>query len=172
MIMEQPAMSLAAAAVIPMLIYVMYSDLKDMRIPNMASLVIFAAFVPLGLWGLPIETFGWRVLHGAIAFFVAFGLFSVAPGVVGGGDLKLIVALVPYVPGDLLIVLAELWVVMSVVTLLLFVALRAGLRGRTQLAAIERSSETFLKLPFPYAWTIAGSFIAFLALGAAGFYEG
>lgn len=161
MIMDPAILPIAAAAVIPALVYVVWTDLKTMRIPNVACLVIFLAFLPTGLAGLDIETFGWRLAHTAIAFFLGYAIFSLTSGAIGGGDLKLGIALVPYVPGVYLPLLAQLYIVMSVLTLLVFLGLRAGLRGRTQLAAIEASSTSFMKLPFPFALVLSSTFIAY-----------
>ncbi|MGF1551383.1 MAG: prepilin peptidase [Paracoccaceae bacterium] len=167
MIMDPAILPIAAAALIPLLAYTMWTDLKHMRIPNVVCLLIFLVFIPTGLAGLPIETFGWRLAHAAIAFVVGYAFFTVTDGAIGAGDIKLAVALTPYVSAAGLPALAELYIIASVLTLVVFVGLRAGLRGRTRLAAIEAEAGSILKAPFPFAWILASSFIAFLCFSIA-----
>ncbi|MEM6971350.1 MAG: prepilin peptidase [Pseudomonadota bacterium] len=97
MILEPTALAFATAGLVPLLGYVMWSDMAGMRIPNAACLLIFLIFIPTGLMGLPLEIFGWRIGHTVIAFFLGFLLFQISGGQVGGGDLKLLIALTPYV---------------------------------------------------------------------------
>ncbi|MEO0957377.1 MAG: hypothetical protein AAFY66_02750, partial [Pseudomonadota bacterium] len=67
MIMSQPALIAATVGLTPLLLYIMYSDVKDGRIPNIACLLIVAVFIATGSWGLPLETFLWRSPHSQVA---------------------------------------------------------------------------------------------------------
>jgi prepilin peptidase CpaA len=168
MIMDPAVLPIAAAALVPILVYVMWTDLKSMRIPNAACLLVLLVFLPTGLAGLPIETFGWRLLHTAVAFFAGYAIFQATGGRIGAGDLKLAIAFTPFVPGVYLGLIAQLYVATSLLTVALFLALRAGLRGRTALAALETRSESVMKVPFPFAWTLSSTFIAYLLLVVSG----
>ncbi|MEL6264273.1 MAG: prepilin peptidase [Pseudomonadota bacterium] len=170
MIMEPTALAIAMAGLVPLLVYVMWSDMKTMRIPNMASLLIFLVFIPTGLMGLPIEVFGWRLLHTAIAFAIAFGLFQIAGGRVGGGDLKLVIALTPYVPGVYLGVILVTWSAVTLVSLAAFYGLRLALAGReTGYVALERTPPPGHRFPyFPAGVSIGISFILYFALALGG----
>lgn len=98
--MDTSALALAFAAILPLMAYVILSDLRTMKIPNWAVLAVFVVFLATGSWGLPFDVFLWRLLHAVIAFAAGFALFSVAGGAIGAGDLKLIAAITPFVPGS------------------------------------------------------------------------
>lgn len=114
-----PALWVAFAAMVPLMVLASWSDLKTLKIPNLLVLSVLAVFVVTGVWGLPIETFFWRLLYGVVVLFVGFGLFSA--GLIGGGDAKMAAALTPFiVPGDV----AQLLVLYGVVALVLLMLLR------------------------------------------------
>ncbi|MBK0400776.1 prepilin peptidase [Limibaculum sp. M0105] len=98
--METPALTLAFAVMLPLMAYVILSDLRTMKIPNWAVLAAFGVFLVTGLWGLPFDVYLWRIFHAVIALLAGFVLFSVAGGSIGAGDLKLIAAITPFVPGS------------------------------------------------------------------------
>jgi len=68
-------------------------DVNRLTIPNWLNLTLGALFVPAAaVSGLPIEIIGGHLLAGALAFVIAFGLFSFR--IFGGGDAKMIPAVV------------------------------------------------------------------------------
>ncbi len=72
-------------------IFAAINDISRLTIPNWLNLSIAALFVPAAITaGLPIEMIGGHVLVGLVAFAIGFGLFAV--GVFGGGDAKMIPA--------------------------------------------------------------------------------
>ncbi|MBY8976337.1 prepilin peptidase [Rhodobacteraceae bacterium NNCM2] len=112
--LETPALIAATAALIPLMLVASWYDLKYLLIPNWLVLCVFAVFLVTGLWGLPFEIYLWRLLNGAVVLAVGFAIFAVGKGKVGGGDMKLIAALVPFiVPEDT----AYILLVMSVLAL-------------------------------------------------------
>lgn len=78
------------------LIFGALHDVASMTIPNWLS-IAFAVLFPVGslILGVPLVTIGWHILAGFIALLICFGLFSV--GVFGGGDAKLIPAVMVWV---------------------------------------------------------------------------
>lgn len=166
MILEPTALALATAGLIPMLLYVMWSDAATMRIPNAASLMIFLVFIPTGLMGLPLEVFGWRILHTVIAFFVGFGLFQISGGRVGGGDLKLIIALTPYVNFNTLGWILVLWSGITLVSLGAFMLARYVLKGESfGMASLEKHPVPGSARPyFPAGVSIGLSFIVYFVM--------
>lgn len=99
--METPALIVATVGLIPLMVLAAWYDLKYLLIPNWLVLCVVALYLVTGSWGLPLETFLWRLLYGFVFLFVGFGIFSVSNGKVGGGDMKMIAALIPFiVPGD------------------------------------------------------------------------
>ena len=101
---ETPALWVTLAAMVPLMAIASYTDLKSLKIPNVVVLAVLLVYAVTGLWGLPTDTFFWRLLVGVIVLFIGFAAFSA--GVVGGGDAKMAAALAPFiVPGDILMLM-------------------------------------------------------------------
>ncbi|MEO1721413.1 MAG: prepilin peptidase [Pseudomonadota bacterium] len=130
MIMSQPALIAATVGLTPLLLYIMYSDVKDGRIPNVACLLIVAVFIVTGSWGLPLETFLWRLGYVVIAFFIGWGLFTIGSTVIGGGDIKVVIALVPFVPGPYVGSALVLWSACALFSVVLFLIVRQVMKRR------------------------------------------
>lgn len=78
------------------LIFAAVNDVLTMTIPNWLSLAYVGAFPFIALFmGYPLADTGWHMLAGVIALAVCFGLFSI--GVFGGGDAKLIPAVMIWI---------------------------------------------------------------------------
>ena len=71
-LLSTPALAAAFAAILPLMLFVIYSDMKTMRIPNKAVIAVFVVFLATASWGLPLDSFLWRLLAGVIAFFYGF----------------------------------------------------------------------------------------------------
>ncbi|MEM7671066.1 MAG: hypothetical protein AAF317_18410, partial [Pseudomonadota bacterium] len=100
---------------------------------NWLVLCVFGVFLVTGFWGLPLEIFLWRL--GYAIGFLAFGfaVFTLSNGNVGGGDLKLIAALVPFIlpehAADVLLLLAILALIGLVVHRVIYVVKRDRMTG-------------------------------------------
>ncbi|MCB1363581.1 MAG: prepilin peptidase, partial [Rhodobacteraceae bacterium] len=91
--------------VLPVCLYVAFTDLRDMRITNQAVVVLAAVFVLVGLFVLPLPVYGMRLVQMLAVLVVGVALN--AGGAVGAGDAKFAAAAAPYVaPGDLRLLLA------------------------------------------------------------------
>ncbi|WP_342775019.1 prepilin peptidase [Litoreibacter halocynthiae] len=75
--------------------WVAWSDLARMKIPNKAVLALLAVFVVVGLLTLPLEVYLWRYAHFAI--ILAIGFLMTITGLVGAGDAKFAAAMAPFV---------------------------------------------------------------------------
>ena len=73
-----PALWAAFAAMVPLMVLTAWWDLKHLKIPNKLVLAVLATFVVAGLWGLPLETFAWRLVYGLVALAFGFGLFALS----------------------------------------------------------------------------------------------
>ncbi|WP_298857871.1 prepilin peptidase [uncultured Sulfitobacter sp.] len=88
--------------VVPICLYVMYTDLSRMKITNIANLTLAGVFVAVGLIVLPFDEYLWRLAGMVIVLFV--GVILNAAGVMGAGDSKFIAAAAPFVAlGDLVL---------------------------------------------------------------------
>lgn len=114
-----PALWVAFAAMLPLMAWASWSDLRTLKIPNTLVLAVLAVFVVTGVWGLPTDVFFWRLGHGFAILVLGFVAFSF--GFIGGGDAKMAAALTPFiVPTDLSLFL----ILYAVVTLVLLMVLR------------------------------------------------
>ena len=81
--------------VLPICLYVAYTDLSQMRITNPAVMILTLVFVVFGLVALPFDTYLWRLLHLLVVLVV--GIILNAVGAMGAGDSKFIAAASPFV---------------------------------------------------------------------------
>lgn len=94
-----------AAPAILLSLYTCWSDLRGMRIPNGTVLMLAGAFVVLGPFVLPFDTYLWRLAQ--LVVMLLLGILANAAGLVGAGDAKFVAAAAPYIAaGDLRFVLA------------------------------------------------------------------
>lgn len=79
----------------PIALWVMWSDMATMRIPNKAVMALVAVFAIVGLIALPFEVWAWRWAHLAVVLLIGFILS--AAGLLGAGDAKFAAAMAPFV---------------------------------------------------------------------------
>lgn len=128
--METQALALATAAMAVLMAITAWFDLKALRIPNWCVLAALGIFLVTGLWGLPLKVVGWRLLYAVIVLVVGFAIYSLSEGRVGGGDVKMIAALTPFVPGSAVGFVLLVFALLSFVGLIIHRLIRGILRGR------------------------------------------
>ena len=145
--------------VVPVCLYIMYTDMKGMRIPNHSVVALFVIFALVGLIALPFDAYLWRYSH-LVAVLVA-GFALNAGGAVGAGDAKWAAAAAPFVHlGDL-----RLLVVLFPASLLAaFVAHRlAKYTPISRLAPDWKSWD--VGSSFPMGLALGGTLAIYLGLG-------
>ncbi len=144
----------------PIALWVVWSDLRAMRIPNMAVLALLAVFAVIGLFVLPIDAWGWAWLQFAVVLAVGF-LLSLTGGF-GAGDAKFAAAMAPFVAlGDLRLFLALL----GAVVISAFIAHRLMRR----LAPVRRLTpdwESWQRSEFPMGLALGPALIFYLVLAS------
>ena len=91
--------------VLPLCLYVAFTDMREMRITNQAVLALGALFLVLGLIALPFDEYLWRLLQLVIVLLAGMALNAL--GAMGAGDAKFLAAAAPYVAlGDVRLVIA------------------------------------------------------------------
>ncbi|WP_300031980.1 prepilin peptidase [uncultured Roseobacter sp.] len=92
--------------VLPLCLYVAWTDLARMKITNKAVLVLTGVFVVMGPFLLAdMQLYLWQLAQ--LAIMLVLGIVLNAGGAMGAGDAKFIAASAPYVAlGDLRLVLA------------------------------------------------------------------
>ncbi|MGI9389927.1 MAG: A24 family peptidase [Boseongicola sp.] len=81
--------------VLPIAIWVAWSDMATMKIPNKAVIAMLAVFVIIGLIALPFTEYLWRYLHFAVVLVICFVLNMVRA--LGAGDAKFAAAMAPFI---------------------------------------------------------------------------
>jgi prepilin peptidase CpaA len=92
-------------ATLPIAVWVAWSDMARMRIPNQAVLALAAVWLALGWWpaGMTLWLWGFALL----AIVLVVGFVANQAGLLGAGDAKFAAAMAPFFAGsDLRVVLA------------------------------------------------------------------
>ncbi|MDU8910368.1 prepilin peptidase [Aestuariicoccus sp. MJ-SS9] len=149
-----------APFVIPICLYVGFSDMRAMKIPNYTVVALFAVYVVVGLIALPLDTYLWRFVH--LLVVLVAGIALNAGGVMGAGDAKFAAAAAPMIHiGDLRFLMA----LFAATLLAAFVAHRIGkFTGLRRLAPDWKSWQTGSK--FPMGLALGGTLALYLGLGA------
>ncbi len=82
--------------VIPIALWVAWSDLTTMKIPNKSVIALLAVFVVVGLIALPFNEYLWRYAHFGVVIVIGFVLSTL--GLMGAGDAKFAAAMAPFIP--------------------------------------------------------------------------
>ncbi len=91
--------------VLPICLYVAFTDLALMKITNQAVILLALVFVVIGFFLMPFQDYLWRLA--ALVIVLVVGIILNAAGVLGAGDAKFIAAAAPYVAlGDLRLMMA------------------------------------------------------------------
>jgi prepilin peptidase CpaA len=145
---------------LPLCIWVAWSDLRDMRIPNRAVLALAAVFVVVGPLTLPLSVFAWQMLHLVVVLLVGMGLN--AAGLLGAGDAKFAAAAAPFVAlGDVRFVIA----LFAANLLAAFITHRLAARSALRRLAPDWQSWT-RHTEFPMGLSLGPTLAIYLVLGA------
>ena len=145
--------------VVPICLYVMYTDLARMKITNKANLALLAVFVVIGLFVMPFDQYLWRL--GGMVIVLIVGVILNAAGVMGAGDSKFIAAAAPFVALGDLIMLA--WLFSAVMIAAIVTHRAARMTGLRNLAPHWTSWEKGKK--FPMGLALGPTLIIYLSLG-------
>lgn len=154
-----------APLVLPVCLYVAWSDLATMKIPNRAVIALVAIFALLGPFLLPLDVYLWRWAQ--LVAVLLLGMVLNAAGAMGAGDAKFLAAAAAFVPasetGGVLMLLA-------LATLAAF-AVHRGARA-TPLRRLAPGWESWsagnrFPMGFPFAATL-GLYLLAAALGSFG----
>lgn len=137
-------------------LWVAWTDMKYMKIPNRAVMALLAVFLGLAPFVLPWEMVGWGLVLGAIILVIGFLTNMV--GLVGAGDAKFAAAMAPFfVGGDLRVILA----LFAACLLAAFVAHR-GARAIPAVRRLAPTWESWTRRDFPMGLALSGTLIFYL----------
>ncbi len=146
--------------VLPICIYICFTDMKGMRIPNHAVVALFVVYAVVGLIALPFEDYLWRYLH--LAVILIAGIALNAGGALGAGDAKFAAAAAPFVA------LSDLRFIMALFAANLLAAfVTHRLAKHTPLRAIAPHWDSWTSgAKFPMGLALGGTLAIYLILAA------
>ena len=145
--------------VLPITVWVAWSDMATMKIPNKAVLALLAVFVVVGLVALDFNEYLWRYAHFGIILVVGFVLSSV--GAMGAGDAKYAAAMAPFIArGDAYTFL----LLLAFVTVAAFL-LHRGARRSPKVRARFPDWESWTRREFPMGFALAPALFFYLLIG-------
>ncbi len=145
--------------VLPISIWVAWSDMKYMKIPNLAVLALFAVFLSIGLVALPLAELPWRLLHLVVILIVGFVISSL--GMIGAGDAKFAAAMAPFVAfGDA----ASMAYLFAATVLAAFITHRIFQRSKA-FRKMTPDWKSWDNKDFPMGFALGGALIIYLVLG-------
>lgn len=147
----------AALVFLPFLLaiglWVAWSDMARMKIPNKAVLALAVVFLVLGPFVMPLKAYGWA--WAVAAMVLAAGFIANAAGLVGAGDAKFGAAMAPFFAhGDLRFILG----LFAACLLAAFAAHRIG-RAVPPLRAATSDWASWTHKDFPMGLALAGTLI-------------
>ena len=146
--------------VLPVCVWVAWSDLKTMKIPNKSVITLIAIYAVVGLLVIPLEPWLWRWLNFAVVLAIGFILNAVAN--VGAGDAKFAAAAAPFVKAA-----HAPWVLPLFAAFLL--GAFAAHRLLLALPFVRRMAPDWVswtRKDFPMGLALVGTFLTYLALMA------
>lgn len=142
-------------------IWVAWSDMRFMKIPNLAVLALVAVFLVVGFMVLPTQEYLWRWLHLVVILVIGFVCSTL--GLLGAGDAKFAAAMASFVAlGDA----AKMLYLLAAVVLVALITHRLFQRSK----AVRRLTpdwKSWDNKDFPMGLALGGALIAYLALGVA-----
>ena len=146
--------------VLPIALWVAWSDMSAMRIPNRAVWTLLAGFAILGLIALPFPDYLRRWLQAAGVLAVCFVLYLARA--MGAGDAKFLAAMAPFVdPRDSVVMLQIL-----AAALVTAFALHRAARAIPALRRALPDWKSWTHPKFPAGLALSGALVLYLALGA------
>ncbi len=147
--------------VAPIALWVAWSDMKWMKIQNLAVLALLAVYLVIGLLVLPFQSWSWGWLSFAVVLVLGFVLSSV--GLIGAGDAKFAAAMAPFVAlGDLSLFL----MLLASVTIVSFIAHRLA-RSMPMMQRLAPGWESWQRREFPMGLALGPTLLFYLCLAAA-----
>lgn len=145
--------------VLPVCLWVVWSDLSSMRIPNASVLVLAGLFAVLGLFVLPLDAYGWRLAQ--LGIVLVAGFVANMAGLMGAGDSKFLAAAAPFVaPGDSSVILF----IFAANLLAAFCTHRIA--KHTPLRRLAPGWESWSRgRKFPMGFALGSTLVIYLALG-------
>lgn len=144
---------------LPIAVWVVWSDLSTMKIPNKAVIATIAVFAVVGLIALPFGEYLPRYLHVVAILAVGFVLNMI--GLMGAGDAKFMAAMAAFIDPQDAVPFLYLLAGVTIAALILHRSLKRvpAVRNRTP------DWESWTRRDFPMGFALAPALIFYLVLG-------
>ena len=142
-------------SLVAMLISVILFDLRYMRLPNTLAMLFVVVFVLTVSWSLPIAELATRV--GIAVIVLVIGIAANAAKLLGGGDVKILSALMLFVPRGELLAFAFILCISMIIGIAALLALRRAMRAHS---TVWRGLQTSGRYPMGISIGVAGLILA------------
>jgi len=143
---------------LPVALWVAWSDMATMKIPNKAVAALFGIYAVVGLLVLPLEEYLWRYTH--LVVILILGFLLNLTGALGAGDAKFAAAMGPFFAlSDWALVL----ILFAVVLLASFVLHRLA-RAIPPIRKAVPHWESWTRKDFPMGLALSGTLIVYFLL--------
>lgn len=147
--------------VLPISLWVAWSDMAFMKIPNKAVLALTAVFAVVGIMALPLTVWAWAWLHLVVVLVIGFILSSL--NLMGAGDSKFAAAMAPFIAfGDV----GRFAMMFSAVLIATFILHRIA-RAIPAVRALAPNWVSWTHKKFPMGISLASALVIYLGLAAA-----
>lgn len=144
---------------IPISIWVAYTDMRFMKITNVAVLALVAVFLIIGFIALPFEEYTLRFLHLVVILVIGFICSSI--GLLGAGDAKFAAAMAPLIAwGD-----AAITLYLLAALVLIALAFHRLLQRSQFIRKRTVGWKSWDNKDFPMGLALSATLVAYLALG-------
>ena len=146
-----------APACLPLALWVALSDMQRMKIPNMASILMVAAWATLGFMAFPLDLWLWG--WGFMAIGLVVGILGNMISMFGAGDAKFAAAMAG------VFVTADLRFALLVIAGSMLAALITHRLARN-IPAVRRATpnwESWTRRDFPFGLALAGTLIFYVS---------
>lgn len=141
-------------------LYVSWSDLRAMRIPNGSVITLALVYILIGPFVLSLDVYGLRLIH--LVVMLVGGIILTALRVMGAGDAKFIAAAAPFVAiADLRLI----FMILAATMLAAFVTHRAAKHSPLRRLAPNWESWTRTR-DFPMGTALSTALTLYVALAA------
>lgn len=146
--------------VLPIGLWVAWSDIARMKIPNQAVVALILVFLVVGPFVLPLADWGWRWAYLVVVLIVGFLANMV--GMMGAGDAKFMAAAAPYVA------LSDVGPMMLPFALLALasIAVHRALRGWPRFRNAVPGWESWTNPKFPFGLALGPALIGYVGFVA------
>ncbi|OWY15776.1 hypothetical protein B6V73_14690 [Thioclava sp. JM3] len=148
----------------PVCAWVVFTDLKYMKIRNKAVLALLLIFAVAGPLLLPLDVYGWRWTHALVVFAIGYVLNQIAH--FGAGDAKFAAGAAPFFSHDLF----DVQLTMFLLCAFLLAAFAAHRIFRAIPAVVNATPDwvSWKRKDFPMGLALVGTLWAYLLLAALG----